>query len=84
MTDEDAKAFITQVAPLGTMDYSLLQKRPPYNRYKLWVFLASSSGNPGDRDSGNNTADSWSGTWLLCVSDEKNLQLGNGDNQENN
>ena len=29
MTDEDAKAFITQVAPLGTMDYSLLQKRPP-------------------------------------------------------
>ena len=28
MTDEDAKAFITQVAPLGTMDYSLLQKRP--------------------------------------------------------
>ena len=29
MSDEDAKAFITQVAPLGTMDYSLLQKRPP-------------------------------------------------------
>ena len=29
MTDEDAKAFITQVASLGTMDYSLLQKRPP-------------------------------------------------------
>ena len=29
MTDEDAKAFITQVALLGTMDYSLLQKRPP-------------------------------------------------------
>ena len=29
MSDEDAKAFITQVTPLGTMDYSLLQKRPP-------------------------------------------------------
>ena len=29
MTDEDTRAFITQVAPLGTMDYSLLQKRPP-------------------------------------------------------
>ena len=29
MTDDDAKAFITQVTPLGTMDYSLLQKRPP-------------------------------------------------------
>ena len=29
MTDEDAEAFITQVAPLGTMDYSLLQKRAP-------------------------------------------------------
>ena len=29
MSEEEAKAFITQVAPLGTMDYSLLQKRPP-------------------------------------------------------
>ena len=29
MSDEDARAFITEVAPLGTMDYSLLQKRPP-------------------------------------------------------
>ena len=29
MLDKDARAFITQVAPLGTMDYSLLQKRPP-------------------------------------------------------
>ena len=29
MSDEDAKAFITQIAPLGTMDYSLLHKRPP-------------------------------------------------------
>ena len=29
MSDKDAKAFITQVAPLGTMDYSLLHKRPP-------------------------------------------------------
>ena len=29
MSDEDARAFITQVAPLGAMDYSLLQKRPP-------------------------------------------------------
>ena len=29
MSDEDARAFITQVAPLGTMEYSLLQKRPP-------------------------------------------------------
>ena len=29
MSDKDARAFITQVAPLGIMDYSLLQKRPP-------------------------------------------------------
>ena len=29
MSDENAKAFITQVAPLGTMDYSLLHKRSP-------------------------------------------------------
>ena len=84
MSDEDAKAFITQVAPLGTMDYSLLQKRPPIIDTSYGFSFASSSGNPGNRDSGNNTANSWSGTWLLCVSDEKNLQFGNGDNQENN
>ena len=29
MSEEDAEAFITQVAPLGTMDYSLLHKKPP-------------------------------------------------------
>ena len=29
MSEEEARAFITQVAPLGTMDYSLLHKRPP-------------------------------------------------------
>ena len=29
MTEGEARAFITQVAPLGTMDYSLLHKRPP-------------------------------------------------------
>ena len=29
MSEREARAFITQVAPLGTMDYSLLHKRPP-------------------------------------------------------
>ena len=29
MSEKEAKAFITQVAPLGTMDYSLLHKKPP-------------------------------------------------------
>ena len=29
MSEKEARAFITQVAPLGTMDYSLLRKRPP-------------------------------------------------------
>ena len=29
MSEEEAKAFITQVAPLGTMDYPLLCKKPP-------------------------------------------------------
>ena len=29
MSEKEAKAFITQVAPLGTMDYSLLHQRPP-------------------------------------------------------
>ena len=28
MSEKEAKAFITQVAPLGTMDYSLLHKEP--------------------------------------------------------
>ena len=70
--------------PFGNYGLFPPSKETPYNRYKLWVLLASSSGNPGNRDSGNNTANSWSGTWLLCISDEKNLQFGNGDNQENN
>ena len=29
ISEKEARAFITQVAPLGTMDYSLLHKRPP-------------------------------------------------------
>ena len=29
MSEKEARAFITQVAPLGTMAYSLLHKRPP-------------------------------------------------------
>ena len=29
MSKKEARAFITQVAPVGTMDYSLLHKRPP-------------------------------------------------------
>ena len=29
MSEKEAKAFISQVAPLGTMDYSLLYKKPP-------------------------------------------------------
>ena len=29
MSEKEARAFITQVASLGTMDYSLLHKRPP-------------------------------------------------------
>ena len=29
MSEEEAKAFITQVAPLGTMDYSLLHRKTP-------------------------------------------------------
>ena len=29
MSEKEARAFITEVAPLGTMDYSLLHKRPP-------------------------------------------------------
>ena len=73
MSDEDAKAFITQVAPLGTMDYSLLQKETPHNKYKLWIILASSSSNPCSGGNSYNIVDSWNSTWLLCVWDEKNL-----------
>ena len=84
MSEEDARAFITQVAPLGTMDYSLLQKRPPIIDTNYGFSLPVPPVTLGIGDSGNNTANSWSGTWLLCISDEKNLQFGNGDNQENN
>ena len=39
MSDEDARAFITQVPPLGTLDYSLLQKRPPIIDTNNWFSL---------------------------------------------
>ena len=73
MSDEDAKAFITQVAPLGTMDYSLLQKRPPIintNYGFSWPVP------PATLVVGVIVIilfDSWNSTWLLCISDEKNL-----------
>ena len=84
MSEKEARAFITQVAPLGTMDYSLLCKRPPMIKNELWILLASSSNNSCNRDSSNNTASSWSSTWLLCISDGKNPQFGNGNYQESN
>ena len=73
MSQEEAKAFITQVAPLGTMDYSLLRRRPPDDKDRLWVFLASSSNDLSDRGSSCNFADSWVSAQLLCVSDGKDL-----------
>ena len=84
MSEKEAKAFITQVAPLGTMDYSLLHKRPPMIKTNYgfsWpvppatlvigivvIILLIARVALG----------------VLCISDEKNLQFGNGDNQENN
>ena len=84
MSDEDARAFITQVAPLGTMDYSLLQKRPPMIDTKYGIFPTGSSNNSCNRDSSNNTIGSWSSAWLLCISDGKNPQFGNRNYQESN
>ena len=84
MLDKDARAFITQVAPLGTMDYSLLQKRPPIIDTKYGFSLPGSSNNACNRDSSNNTIGSWSSAWFLCISDGKNPQFGNGNYQESN
>ena len=84
MSDEDARAFITQVAPFG--EYGLLppSKETPSDRYKVWIFSTSSSSNFRHRNSGNNTIHSWSSTWLLCISDWKDLQFGNWDYKESN
>ena len=73
MSDEDARAFITQVAPLGTMDYSLLQKRPPIINTNYGFSWPVPPSNPCSRDNSYNIVDSWNSTWLLCISDEKNL-----------
>ena len=73
--------------PSSTLrDYGLLppSKETPINQYKVWILLASSSSNSRNRNRGNNTINSWSSSWLLCISDGKSLQLGNGNNQENN
>ena len=73
MSEKEARAFITQVAPLGTMDYSLLHKRPPMIKTNYWILLVSSSSDSRNRGSSNNTVNSWNSTWLLCISDKKNL-----------
>ena len=39
MSEKEAKAFITQVACLGTMDYSLLHKKPPLIKRKYGFAL---------------------------------------------
>ena len=39
MSEEKAKAFITQVTPRGTMYYSLLCRKNPYHKYEIWVAL---------------------------------------------
>ena len=84
MSEKEARAFITQVAPLGTMDYSLLHKRPPMIKTNYGFSWPVPPATLSNRDSSNNTINSRSSTWLLRISDEKNLQFGNGDNQENN
>ena len=73
MSDEDAKAFITQVAPLGTMDYSLLQKRPPIINTNYGFSWPVPPATPCSGGNSYNIVDSWNSTWLLRVSDEKNL-----------
>ena len=73
MSERQAKAFITQVAPLGTMDYSLLHKSPPMIKNKLWILLASSSNNFHNKGSGSNIVSSGHSARLLCVSHGKNL-----------
>ena len=73
MSEREARALITQVAPLGTMDYSLLHKRPPMIKNKLWILLASSSNNSRNRGSGSNIVSSGHSAQLLHVSDGKNL-----------
>ena len=64
--------------------HAQIESRREYFIQFNYVLLASSSNNSRKRDNSNNTVNSWNSTWLLCVSDEKNLQFGNGNNQENN
>ena len=73
MLEKDAKAFITQVATLGTMDYSLLHKRPPIIKTNYGFSLPVPPHNIRDRDSGDNFVSSWNSTWLLLVSNGENL-----------
>ena len=73
MSEKEARAFITQVAPLGTMDYSLLHKRPPIIKTNYgfsWLVLPTTVIIGG---SGDNIVSSWDSGWLLCVLDGKDL-----------
>ena len=74
MSEREARAFITQVAPLGTMDYSLLHKRPPMIKTNYGF---SWPVPPTTLVIGVvvviNIVNSAHSAWLLCVSDGKNL-----------
>ena len=73
MSEKEAKAFITQVAPLGTMDYSLLNRRPPIMKTSYgfsWPVPPTTLIIGGGSIS---IAGSWDCARLLCVSDGKDL-----------
>ena len=72
MSEKDAKAFITQVAPSGTMDYSLLHKKPPMIKTN-YSSLCQFPYNIRNRDSSDNIVGSWNSTRLLHVSVGENL-----------
>ena len=73
MSEKEARAFITQVAPLGTMDYSLINRRPPMIKTSYGFSWPVPPNHPYNRGRSNNIAGSWDSAWLLRVLDGKNL-----------
>ena len=73
MSEKEARAFINSGSSSGYHGLLPPAQATSHDKNKLWILLASSSSNSRNRSSGNTTVDSWNSTWLLRVSDEKNL-----------
>ena len=65
MSEKEARAFHYSGGSSGYHGLLPPTLKTFHDKNKLWILLASSSNNSCNRDSSNNTASSWSSTWVV-------------------